>query len=86
MIFENEDAATVAVTKLSSGADFATVAKDELQLTPADINLGDITKTDLLEELQEPVFSVAVSGVTFPVKTVLGWHLGEGYRHYSWHN
>lgn len=75
MIFENEDAAKVAVTKLSSGADFATVAKDELQLTPADIDLGEITRSDLLEELQEPVFSVAADGVTFPVKTVLGWHL-----------
>jgi len=75
MIFENEDAAKVAVAKLSSGVDFTTVAKDELQLTPADIDLGEITKTDLLEELQEPVFSVATSGVTFPVKTVLGWHL-----------
>ncbi|MEH6402426.1 MAG: SurA N-terminal domain-containing protein [Sneathiella sp.] len=75
MIFENQDAAKVAVTKLSSGADFATVAKEELQLTPADINLGEITRTDLLDELQEPVFSVAAGGVTFPVKTVLGWHL-----------
>ncbi|MBL4739490.1 MAG: SurA N-terminal domain-containing protein [Sneathiella sp.] len=75
MIFENEDAAKVAVTKISSGADFANVAKEELQLTPADIDLGEITRNDLLEELQEPVFSVATNGVTFPVKTVLGWHL-----------
>ncbi len=75
MIFETEDNAKAAAAKITGGTDFATVAKDELQLTQTDIDLGEITKTDLLDELQGPVFDVALDGVTPPVKTVLGWHL-----------
>jgi len=75
MIFENETSAQDAAAKLVGGADFAGVAKDLLQLTPADIDLGQIGRTDLLDELQGPVFSAPEGGVTVPVKTILGWHL-----------
>jgi len=75
MIFESEEAAKAAAAKISSGKDFAAVANEDLQLTPSDIDLGEITRTDLFDELQEPVFAVALNGVTTPVKTSLGWHL-----------
>ncbi|MZR30466.1 hypothetical protein GQE98_07430 [Sneathiella sp. DP05] len=77
MIFENEDTATAAYKKISEGADFAEVAMSDLQLTPADIDLGMMSKSDLLPELQEPVFDLETDGVTQPVKTVLGWHLAK---------
>ncbi|MBL4907287.1 MAG: peptidyl-prolyl cis-trans isomerase [Sneathiella sp.] len=75
MIFENEEDANAAASKLSSGTDFAAVAKEALQLTQTDIDLGAVTKNDLLDELQGPVFEVPLNGTTVPVKTVLGWHL-----------
>jgi peptidyl-prolyl cis-trans isomerase D len=75
MIFEDEQKALDAATKLSGGADFAQVANEALQLTPADIDLGEVAKTDLLDELQEEVFTAPDGGVTIPVKTILGWHL-----------
>lgn len=77
MIFENEEKAAAAYKKISEGADFAEVAMEDLQLTPSDIDLGMMSKTDLLPELQGPVFDLENGGVTEPVKTVLGWHVAK---------
>jgi peptidyl-prolyl cis-trans isomerase D len=77
MIFENEDKAAAAYKKISEGADFADVAMEDLQLTSSDIDLGMMSKADLLPELQEPVFGLQKGGVTEPVKTVLGWHVAK---------
>ncbi|MBO6825648.1 MAG: SurA N-terminal domain-containing protein [Sneathiella sp.] len=75
MVFETEDKANEAAIRISGGEDFAAVAADMLQLTAADIDLGENRKADLFTELQEPVFAVEEGGVTAPVQTVLGWHL-----------
>ncbi len=75
MIFDDEDTAQEAIAKLTGGAEFSAVANELLQLTPADIDLGKLTKPELLDELQEPVFKVANQGITVPIKTVLGWHI-----------
>lgn len=75
MIYETEEAAKAGASKIIGGAEFAAVALEDLQLTATDIDLGEVTKKDLLDELQAPVFDLALNGVTLPVKTVLGWHL-----------
>ena len=75
MIFESEDAAKAALAKITAGGTFADIALEKLQLTPKDIDLGLMTKQDLLPELQGPVFDLTKGGVSQPVKTVLGWHL-----------
>ncbi|MCF8468775.1 MAG: SurA N-terminal domain-containing protein [Sneathiella sp.] len=75
MIFETEDAAKAALAKIAAGGTFADTAMSELQLTPKDIDLGLMTKQDLLPELQGPVFDLTKGGVSQPVKTVLGWHI-----------
>ncbi|MBE7637551.1 hypothetical protein GUA87_11900 [Sneathiella sp. P13V-1] len=75
MIFEKEERAIEAASRLTGGEDFAAVALDMLQLTKEDITLGASTKSDLLDELKEPVFSINEGDVTAPVKTILGWHL-----------
>lgn len=77
MVFDTEDKALEATAQLSGGAAFAAVANDLLQMTASDIDLGLMTKNELLTELQEAAFNVPVSGVTVPVKTILGWHLIE---------
>ncbi|MEH6475305.1 MAG: SurA N-terminal domain-containing protein [Sneathiella sp.] len=75
MIFEDEKKAQDAAAKLVGGADFTAIASDMLQLTQADIDLGQVSRSDLLDALQEPVFSSPEGGITAPVKTILGWHL-----------
>ena len=75
MVFETEDKANEAATRIAGGEDFAAVANDMLQLTAADINLGENSKSELFTELQEPVFAVQEGSVTAPIQTVLGWHL-----------
>ncbi|MEH6524881.1 MAG: SurA N-terminal domain-containing protein [Sneathiella sp.] len=75
MIFENEEQAKTALTKIDGGATFQKIALSELQLTPEDIDLGLMTQQDLLPELQGPVFDLQKDGISAPVKTVLGWHL-----------
>ncbi|MEP3245908.1 MAG: SurA N-terminal domain-containing protein [Sneathiella sp.] len=75
MIFDNEEDAIAAATKITGGTSFTDVAQETLQLTPTDIDLGEIIKTDLFNELQEPVFAIDLNGVTAPVKSSLGWHL-----------
>ncbi|WP_169569169.1 SurA N-terminal domain-containing protein [Sneathiella limimaris] len=75
MIFDTEEQAQEATARLTGGSDFAAVASEMLQLTEADINLGSLTKTELLDELQEPVFATPAGGSTAPVKTILGWHI-----------
>jgi peptidyl-prolyl cis-trans isomerase D len=83
MIFADEAKAKAAARKIKSGADFAATALETLQLTAEDINLGDVTKTDLLDELQVPVFALAEGDVTDPVKTVLGWHVVKSAKNTS---
>ncbi|WP_169545566.1 peptidylprolyl isomerase [Sneathiella aquimaris] len=75
MIFPNKELADAASFAIASGGDFADVAKKELQLTVEDIDLGEVSKTDLFEALQDAVFSLELNAVTAPVKTDLGWHL-----------
>ncbi len=75
MIFEKEERAIEAASRLSGGEDFAAVALEMLQLTKEDINLGSSTKDQMLDELKEPVFTVNAGDITAPVKTILGWHL-----------
>nr|WP_169561281.1 SurA N-terminal domain-containing protein [Sneathiella chinensis] len=75
MIFETEDAAKAAQARITEGAAFDVVAQEDLQLSASDIDLGKVTKTDLLDELQAPVFALTANEVSAPIKTVLGWHL-----------
>ncbi|CAN0481844.1 unnamed protein product, partial [Discosporangium mesarthrocarpum] len=77
MIFENEEKASAAHKKITDGADFAEIAMSDLQLTPADIDLGMMSANDLLPELQGPIFGLEKGGVTEPIKTILGWHLAK---------
>lgn len=75
MIFDGEDNAKAALAQINSGSTFEEVALSELQLTPEDLDLGLMTRQDLLPELQGPVFDLTKNGVSNPTKTVLGWHV-----------
>lgn len=75
MIFDTEENATAALNQIEGGSSFEEVGLSELQLTPEDLDLGLMSRQDLLPELQGPVYDLLQDGVSKPIKTVLGWHL-----------
>lgn len=75
MVLLNEEMAKTAHKQLLEGRDFAVVAKEVAGLDEAVLDLGVISKEDLLPELSEPAFAILQGSVTEPVKSSLGWHL-----------
>ncbi|MCW5699146.1 MAG: peptidyl-prolyl cis-trans isomerase, partial [Rhodospirillales bacterium] len=56
---------------------FAAVAKEEAGLDAGALDLGTLTRDELIAELADPVFAVAQGKVTAPIKSALGWHIVE---------
>jgi peptidyl-prolyl cis-trans isomerase D len=75
MIVADEIKAKSAATRIIEGADFLVVAKEVANQDAAAVELGEISKSDLLPELADPVFGAKSGGITQPVKTALGWHV-----------
>ncbi len=75
MVLIDEDKAKTAHKQLMEGRDFAAVAKEVAGLDEAVLDLGTISRGDLLPELADPAFSILQGSVTEPLKSSLGWHL-----------
>jgi peptidyl-prolyl cis-trans isomerase D len=75
MLIGDEAKAKSAHQRLVEGADFVQVAKEVAGQDEAAVDLGDVTKSDLLPELADKVFATADGAVTEPIKTALGWHI-----------
>lgn len=75
MVLSDEETAKTAHKQLLEGRDFAKVAKEIAGLDEAVLDLGLITKTDLLPGLADPAFALMQGTVSNPVKSALGWHL-----------
>lgn len=75
MILSDEGKAKTAYQRVKEGADFLAVAKEIAGQDATAVELGEVTKSDLLSELAEPVFALASGMVTEPVKSALGWHI-----------
>jgi peptidyl-prolyl cis-trans isomerase D len=75
MLIGDEAKAKSAHQRLVEGADFVMVAKEVAGQDEAAVDLGEVTKSDLLPELADTVFTIADGAVTEPVKTALGWHI-----------
>ena len=75
IVMNDEETAKTAHQQLLEGRDFADVAKEIAGLDPSALDLGMITKSDLLPELVDPAFALMSGTVSSPVKSVLGWHL-----------
>jgi peptidyl-prolyl cis-trans isomerase D len=74
MILSTEDKVAEAKKQLGEGRDFATVAKEVAGHDEGTVDLGVISKDDMLPELADAAFAVAESIVTEPVKSAFGWH------------
>ena len=75
MVISDEEIAKKAHKELMNGREFAIVAKEVANLDEATLDLGSLTKNDLLPELVDPAFALMQGTVTAPVKSALGWHL-----------
>lgn len=60
---------------LSEGRDFMTVAKESAGLDADTVNLGEVSRSQLLQELADAAFSLPEGGISQPVESPLGWHI-----------
>lgn len=71
IVFPNEDEAKAARAKIDGGTSFEDVAK-ERKLSPADIDLGVVTKTGMGDQaMADAAFAAPLNAVTQPVKGAL---------------
>ncbi len=75
MLISDEAKAKSAHQRVSEGADFLVVAKEVAGQDAAAVELGEVTKDDLLPELADAVFAAPAGTTTAPVKSALGWHI-----------
>ena len=73
IVVTDEAAAQQVEGKLKDGAAFATVAQEVTGQPP--IDLGEVRKDDLPQELADAAFAAAPNTVTAPIKSPLGWHV-----------
>ena len=75
MVLSDEEQAKKAQTELLTGREFAIVAKEVADLDEATLDLGVVTKNDLLPALADPAFALMQGVASTPIKSALGWHL-----------
>lgn len=75
LLLPNEDKAKAAKAALDSGADFATVAKQDANADAATTDLGWVKRSDLPSELADKAFALKEGEVSDPVQTSFGWHI-----------
>ncbi len=73
IVFPDQASATAAAAKLASGESFDALVA-ERKLTPKDIDLGMVTKADLVDKaVADAAFGLPSGGVSKPVQTQFGW-------------
>jgi peptidyl-prolyl cis-trans isomerase D len=73
IVFPDEASAMAASAKLASGESFDALIA-ERKLTPKDIDLGIVTKTDLADKtIADAAFALPSGGSSKPLKTQFGW-------------
>lgn len=76
LIFANEETAKKGLEYAKDDETFADIVEGfDGADKPKLVNVNKASKSDLLAELQEPIFSAEENGVVGPFKTALGWHL-----------
>ena len=75
MLLSDEAKAKEAAQQLAGGKDFLAVAKNIAGQDASAVELGEVTKEDLLPDIADPVFALAEGAVSAPIKSSLGWHV-----------
>ena len=74
MVFDDEEEAKNAAAKLAAGEDFVAVAAQYGQKAE-DVDLGDVAKNDVAEELGEVIFSLGRNQISAPVQIADSWQI-----------
>ncbi len=74
VIFEKADADR-AKTLLDQGRGFVEVAKEVAGLDADSLDLGSVERGQLLPELADAAFGLALNAYSAPVRSPLGWHI-----------
>jgi len=75
VIISDEEKAKAAHKRLNEGADFLEIAKEVAGQDEAAVDLGEVTKQDLLGDLAEGAFAAPADGISELLKSPLGWHI-----------
>ncbi len=78
ILIKDENGAWSAYERLMAGADFAELAKEVSEDRASKVKGGDLGwfgRGRMTPEFEEKVFSMALGGVSEPLKTRFGWHL-----------
>ncbi len=73
IVFPDEDAAKAGVEKLAQGVSFEVLAQEVSGGAPVD--LGMVSRDQMLPELADSAFGPPEGGVAPPVESPLGWHI-----------
>ena len=75
-IYSDEATAIKAVDMISKGRDFAETAGEIAGASAESLDLGWVTRDDMLgEALADAVFSTSAGSVSQPAQSMLGWHV-----------
>lgn len=74
VVLADEAAAARATDLVKAGKDLSAIAKE---LGASVIDLGNVEKADLPDELSDAVFAERQGAITPPVHTSLGWHVAK---------
>ncbi len=75
ILLSDEVKARDAISQIQSGDDFLHVARRIANQDKAMVELGEVTREDLLPNVADPVFASAKGAVLAPIKSSLGWHI-----------
>ena len=75
IVFDKEEDAQSFADTLIKGEDFVTLAKKTQNKSKSDITLANVTKKDLMPELADKTFKLALNKATTPLKSPLGFHV-----------
>jgi len=75
IVVPGEDQAKEIRQMLGEGRDFMAVAKETANLDEETVDIGEVSRSMLLEELAEAAFSLPERGISQPVRSPLGWHV-----------
>ena len=75
MLFDSEDKAKEATARLEKGDDFYAVAEELLGTKKEDTHLGDVTRNDMVKDVQDVLFALSKGSFSQPVKGPFGWYV-----------
>lgn len=75
ILLSDADQAERAAQRLKEGADFAVVAREVAGLDAGALDIGAMSRDELIPELAAPVFATAPGSVAGPIRSPLGWHI-----------